>query len=476
MFPARQILKSFSRTAPLFLPRISPLPRPAPEVPELQSGTLVRLTGVCTIQGGERHEPHSFRLQLRRPEDIEVLETPSWWTSRHAFMLAAGLMIAVAAAIAWIVLLRKRVHIQTVLIRQKLEKEAALEQRFQELFEKANDMLYTHDLEGRVTSINQTGERLLQLPRREIVSRSLLEFVVPEQQPTARQWLESAVKGNAPSTVEFEFASASGHRVTLEISTRPIENNGGLVEVEGVARDITERKHLEREILEISNREQRRIGHDLHDGVCQQLAGIAFLTSNLADDLEEHQIFQSAEVERISGLLNQVVTQTRSVARGLFPVRLEEHGLVSALEELAANASELFKINCRFLSENPPIEVENTVAIHLYYIVLEAIANASKHGRAQNVEIKLQPAGARYRLSIQDDGTGFLPADRSAAGMGIGIMRYRARVIGATLTLQSQPGSGTAVTCLFLAGCEEASGDGNGKNYSRVDQAHPNGK
>jgi signal transduction histidine kinase len=115
------------------------------------------------------------------------------------------------------------------------------------------------------------------------------------------------------------------------------------------------------------------------------------------------------------------------------------------------------------------------VAIHLYYIVLEAIANASKHGRAQNVEIKLQPAGARYRLSIQDDGAGFLTSEKSPAGMGIGIMRYRARVIGATLNLQSQPGSGTAVTCLFLPVCGEVSGNGNGKTHSRRDQAHLNG-
>jgi PAS domain-containing protein len=129
-------------------------PAPGSQVPELQSGSLLRLTGVCAIQG-EQHEPHSFRLQLRRPDDIEVLETPSWWTSRNAFMLAAGLMIAVAAAMAWIALLRKRVHVQTALIRQKLEKEAALEQRFQELFENANDMLYTHDLDGRITSINK---------------------------------------------------------------------------------------------------------------------------------------------------------------------------------------------------------------------------------------------------------------------------------------------------------------------------------
>jgi PAS domain S-box-containing protein len=430
------------------------------EVPALQSGSLLRLTGVCAIQGGEHHEPQSFRLQLRHPDDIELLETAPWWTARHAFVLAASLMIAVAAALAWITLLRRQVRTQTELIRQKLKDEAALEQRFQELFEHANDMLYTQDIDGRITSINQAGERLLQRSRAEILSHNLLDLVASEQQPAARQWFDTVLKGTAPPTVEFDFTSASGQRVTLEISTRLIEQNGHLLEVEGSARDITERKRLEREILEISNREQRRIGHDLHDGVCQQLAGIAFMTSNLADELEERGVSESAQAEKISGLLNTVVTQTRGVARGLFPVRLEEHGLVSALEELAANASDLFKVNCRFTADNPPAEVDNGIAIHLYYIVLEAIANASKHGQARNIEIRLEPAGPRYRLSIHDDGAGFSLTEKPRSGMGIGIMRYRARVIGATLTLQSKPGSGTAVTCLFLPAPGEVSPNG----------------
>src|SRR5262245_47226977 len=141
-----------------------------------------------------------------------------------------------------------------------------------------------------------------------------MEFVASEQQPAARQWLESVIKGAGPPTTEFDFVSASGQRVTLEISTRLIEQNGSLLEVEGSARDITERKRLEREILEISNREQRRIGHDLHDGVCQQLAGIAFLSSNLAEELGEIEAPQYSQAERIASLLHAAIDQTRGVA------------------------------------------------------------------------------------------------------------------------------------------------------------------
>src|SRR5207244_647101 len=105
-----------------------------------------------------------------------------------------------------------------------------------------------------------------------------------------------------------------------------IQQNGQTKEVEGIARDITERRHLEREILEISNREQRRIGHDLHDGVCQQLAAVNYLADILGDRLRDRTAPESAEAERIATLINEANAQARSVARGLFPVRLEEHG------------------------------------------------------------------------------------------------------------------------------------------------------
>jgi PAS domain S-box-containing protein len=422
------------------------------EIPHLESGCRLRLTGVCSIQGGEGHEPRSFRLLLRDGRDAQLLESPPYWTARRSFMLAGGMMLAVSAALGWVALLRRQVRNQTKVIRQKLEDEAALEERYRELFENATDMLYTHDREGRITSVNQTAERLLQRSRTQLLGRNILDFVAEEQRASARQWMERLLKGAPMPDMEWDVLAASGERVKLEISARLIERDGHEMEleVEGIARDITERKRLEREILEISNREQRRIGHDLHDGVCQQLAGIAFLTSTLAEELAEEGVPHSSQAEKISGMVNQVIDQTRGVARGLFPVRLDEKGLVAALEELASNASEVFKINCRFVADGPPLTVENEIALHLYYIVLEALANAAKHSGGSNVDLSLQPSGDRWLLSIRDDGAGFSLPVRNQQGMGLRILHYRARVIGATLTLHSQPGSGTTVQCLFL--------------------------
>jgi signal transduction histidine kinase len=174
------------------------------------------------------------------------------------------------------------------------------------------------------------------------------------------------------------------------------------------------------------------------------------MSSTLADELQEKGVSESSQAEQISMLINDAINQTRGVARGLFPVRLEENGLFSALEELASNATEMFKINCRYVSEDPPAAVDNAIGAHLYYIVLEAVGNAIKHGKAKNIAITLEPSADRFLLHVKDDGIGFSQNDGKLSGMGIRIMQYRARVIGASLTLQTRPGSGTDIACLFV--------------------------
>jgi PAS domain S-box-containing protein len=432
----------------------------------LQNGCKVAVTGVCLIEtgsdwkAGNDWRAKSFRLLMRGPGDITVREQVPWWSLRKVLWIAAAFACAALAAMAWVAVLRRRVHEQTNIIRQKLEAEATLKERYEDLFENANDMAYTHGPDGRITSINQAGVVLLQRSRQDILSRNIVDFIVEEQQAAARQWLDQIARGAGPMTTEWDFSVPATQRLRLEISTRPIENRGVVLEIEGMARDITERKRLEREILEISNREQRRIGHDLHDGVCQQLAGIALMTATLADQLNEKSAAEARQGERISGLLNDVIRQTRGVARGLFPVRLEENGLVSALEELAATAEDVFKTPCQFVCGNPPAAVDHDVGIHLYYIAHEGVANACKHGGASSVTISLEPQADRYALCVRDDGRGFVLNGKGHAGMGIRIMQYRAKVIGATLTLRSAPGMGTDVACLFLPMAANASRNG----------------
>ena len=431
----------------------------------LENGSRVAVTGICLVEpgdwmAGETWRAKSFRVLLRGPADVVVLRSPPWWTLKKMLWIAGGLVFVTLGAFTWIAVLRRRVQQQTQTIRQQLRIEADLKVRYEDLFENANDMVFTHDPSGIITSINKTGERLLQRSRASVVSKQLVEFMPEDQKAAARQWLEQVVKGVDVPTAEWDFINAAGQRIKLEISSRLIEQDGRGGEVEGMGRDITERRRLERELLEISNREQRRIGHDLHDGVCQQLAGIAYLVDILGDKLQEKGAAESVEAEKIGALINEATVHARAVARGLFPVRLEENGLVSALEELAATAASRFKINCHFVCPQPPARVDNETALHLYYIVQEALFNAAGHGKAATVTISLEPDGHRFKLKVQDDGCGFRPAGANRTGMGIRIMRYRANVVGATLDLQSQPGCGTLVSCLFnVTGRDERAND-----------------
>jgi PAS domain S-box-containing protein len=421
----------------------------------LENGTRVAVTGVCLIETGawspgEAWRAKSFRLLMRSANDISVLQWPPWWNLQKLLWAIGILGVIMLGAFAWVVILRRRVQKQTHIIREKLQAEAALKARYENLFENANDMVFTCDLSGRITSVNQTGEQLLRYSRDEIIKKKLVEFIMEEQRAAAAQWFEQIVLKVELPPAEWDFTDGLGQRVRLEIGTRTVEQKGTTVEVEGIARDITERKRLEKEILEISNREQQRIGHDLHDGVCQQLAGIAYRMDILADQLQEKRFPEAAEAERIGGLVNDAITQTRSVARGLFPVHLEESGLALALEDLAANATNLFKIKCDSVCEGPAPTLENAVAAHLYYIAQEAVLNAVKHGKGGHIKISLTHIDGHFALTIQDDGTGFLTENGNSTGMGVRIMHYRAKTIGATLDLKSNAGNGTRVTCIFF--------------------------
>lgn len=427
----------------------------------LENGSRVTVTGVCLIEPGEwmagkDWRAKAFRLLLRSPGDVVVLQLPPWWTLEKVLWIAGALGLVALAAFSWVAVLRRRVQQQTGIIRQRLQVEAALKERYVDLFENANEMVFTHDLAGRITSINKAGEQLLQRSRENIVSKNLVELMPDDQRAAARQWLEQVVNGADVPAAEWDFNNATGQRVKLELSARLIKQHGRNVEVEGIARDITERRRLERELLEISNREQRRIGHDLHDGVCQQLAAISYLLDILGDQLQEKSAPEFAEAERIGVLINETNAQARNVARGLFPVRLEEHGLVLALEELAASASSRYRISCRFVCKTTPAKVDSEVELHLYYIVQEALLNAVNHGKANSVIVTLAADGERLKLTVQDNGTGFQLSSQSRSGMGIRIMRYRAKVIGATLDLQSQVNHGTQIMCAFSPSSRES--------------------
>jgi signal transduction histidine kinase len=207
-------------------------------------------------------------------------------------------------------------------------------------------------------------------------------------------------------------------------------------------------QRLEREIIDISEREQQRIGRDLHDGVCQYFAAVGCAAASLKLDLANLGMpKEAAMAEELTNLLNEGVVQTRDLARGLVPVQMDEAGLGSALEELATSVSRLQNIACVFVTDGDATIGTPSVATHLYRIAQEAINNATRHGGAQNIRIELATSSRTTTLRITDDGTGISKTNQGSRGMGLNIMSYRARLVGGHLTIGERNSGGTSIAC-----------------------------
>lgn len=211
--------------------------------------------------------------------------------------------------------------------------------------------------------------------------------------------------------------------------------------------EIMERKKVEEEILEISLKEQRRFGSQLHDGVCQNLAGILMITKVLAKKMEKKGSEEVDELKKIAEMLHQAVGQARDMARGLYPVELEGASLMRSLEDLTSRSQSLLNINVHFECPQPIYVSDNNAATHFYRIAQEAIGNAAKHGSAQNVEVSLFDEGENIVLKIKDDGNGLMNELKNSKGIGLHIMKYRARMLSADLQIGPNEPHGTILTC-----------------------------
>lgn len=214
--------------------------------------------------------------------------------------------------------------------------------------------------------------------------------------------------------------------------------------------DVTHRKRLEREILEVSELERKRVGQDLHDGLGQLLTGTSLLSKGLQKRLQRRSLPEAAEAGRIKDLIDLALDETRALSKGLFPVDHEDVDLRRALEDLAARVSDTFRVSCRVEGELAVPLPDRAAVTHLLRIAQEAVSNSIRHGRARRIIIELSSAHGGNLIRIRDDGVGMAQAPRRSDGMGLRSMSYRAGAIGATLEIGPAPGRGTVVTCRFL--------------------------
>jgi len=214
--------------------------------------------------------------------------------------------------------------------------------------------------------------------------------------------------------------------------------------------EMQDRMRLEEEILSISEREQQRIGHDLHDSLCQHLTGVALAGEVLSEQLAAKSLPEAKAINHIVEMVEGAIELTRTLARGLHPFELRGEGFTDALRELAVTITEGFKKPCIFECDQPVEINEPTVATHLYRIAQEAITNAVKHSNAKEIIVRLEANADDLTLTICDDGVGVVP--KAPGGMGLRTMAYRASVIGASFNVERMLARGTRVTCKLPKG------------------------
>jgi len=228
----------------------------------------------------------------------------------------------------------------------------------------------------------------------------------------------------------YPFSDADGTETMLELGI-----------------DVTERKELERLVIQADEMQQQSVGRDLHDTLGQNLTGLAFLAKGLARTIRGEQPDQSQVAEQIVALVNESISRVRLLARGLNPVGLSEDGLAGGLQDLADGVGKLFPIHCAVRCDPGVVVGDDVTAAHLYRIAQEAVNNATKHSGATNIRISLTSEEAGLRLTVEDDGRGIADGTDRKDGMGLRIMRYRAGMIGGSLSVARGSAGGTIVAC-----------------------------
>jgi len=373
-------------------------------------------------------------------------------------------------------------------LRKQMENELKGRVRFiQTLIDAIPNPIFFKDSDGRYLGCNKAFESALGLPSSEVIGKTVHDFN-PKELADIYQRMDNALLASSELQIyesKVLFADGLRHDILFYKSVFTDASNkvAGLV---GIMLDITarkaaeealiqardelelrieertrelaqanqelyaeiaERRRLETEIIDVSEEEQKRIGQELHDGLGQHLTGIAFLSKALEQRLGALSLAEKIDAAEIVQLINQAVSRTRALARGLFPVELESNGLMAALEQLSSDIQKLYGIACTFLCNKPVLVYDNVVAINLYRITQEAVSNAVKHANAKLIRIELRNVADKTLLTVADDGIGYTPAaQENHDGVGIHIMRYRARMIGATLEINKNALQGVIIT------------------------------
>ncbi len=331
-------------------------------------------------------------------------------------------------------------------IRERKQAQEALresEEKYRSVMEATPDPIVVYDMQGKVTYMNPAFTRVFGYTLEECLGKKMDHFVPEEHWKETMEGIGTILKGELLPRTETRRTSKDGK--TIDVTTRGSVYRNKKGEPVGSVithRDISEVKRLEKAIMEIGEKERQKIGNDLHDDLCPHLIGIEGLTKVLKQKINEHETAVLAD--QITELIKEAIHKTRSLARGLCPVYFNL-GLESSIRQLVTNTQNIHRIQCSLECINPVPRGNHMVTVNLYHIVQEAVQNAIRHGKAQRITITMETYRDQFRLTIRDDGCG-MTHSQDPAGMGLRIMHYRAKLIGASLRISSEDDSGVAIS------------------------------
>jgi PAS domain S-box-containing protein len=317
----------------------------------------------------------------------------------------------------------------------------------------SNDAITILDLEGNIISWNLGAERIYGYSEAEAMKMNIDRIIPDHKQDEKISLTERVLKGENIELFETQRLTKNNRILDISLTATLLKGeNGKPFAITTTERDITERRRLEKEILDITERERELIGQEMHDGMGQVLTGIAVKCKGLALRFKGKSSEEMKDALVISKLANKAIAQTRDLAKMLYPVDIETGGLVSALQTLAFNAEKTMGVTCRFRC-GKSVSIKNLVeAKQIYRIVQEAITNAIRHGKAKSIIINLRVTKKGTVLSVKNDGLNFPKLLPRKKGLGLKIMKYRTDLIGGSIDIRKGDKGGTVVICIFPNG------------------------
>ncbi len=470
------------------------LPQARAGLEGLEAGSLVTLTGICQTEADTHAQAGQATLLLRSPADLSGVVPPSGWTHRTWTVLGVS-ALAILASLLWILLLRRRVQEQTSSIRERLRREAALERRYRQLVENANDMVFTLNHEGCFTSVNPACERITGYTQAEALQMNIAQWVAPASATGGMPGLKQLASGTNVPACEVEILARSGQHISLELSMQPIHEQGVVTGIQGIARDLTERHRLEAQLRQAQKLEAigtlaGGIAHDFNNILAAIIPNAELAREDAAGNAAVQENLQEilAASERARSLVQQILAISRKQKQERRVIRLQPI-IKESLRLLRSALPAMIGIETDVREDAPPVFADPS-QIHQVLMNLGANAGYALKDHPGRIHVSceaftvddelarfqpdLQP-GPYCKLSVADNGPGMDGATLKrvfepffttkpvgeGTGLGLAVVHGIVKSHNGSIQVDSEPGQGAAFHIyLPAAAAGEAAGAG----------------